>query len=161
MNVDGAKAGEVVPLVKTILVLNGPNLNTLGWREKDVYGTVTLEEIEANVRKLADELGLGIRFFQSNYEGALVEEIHAARETAAGIIINPAAFTHYSYAIRDALAAVNLPAIEVHLSNVYKREPFRQVSVTAPVSIGVITGLGAHGYELALRAMAAHIGDKG
>jgi 3-dehydroquinate dehydratase II len=145
--------------MKTIFVLNGPNLNTLGWREKDVYGTMTLEQIEANVRALAEELGLNIHFFQTNYEGALVEEIHKAREQAAGIIMNPAAFTHYSYAVRDALAAVNLPTIEVHLSNVYKREPFRHVSVTAPVSTGVIAGLGAYGYELALRAMAAHIGE--
>jgi 3-dehydroquinate dehydratase II len=145
--------------LKTIFVLNGPNLNTLGWREKDVYGTMTLEQIEANVRALAAELGLAIHFFQTNYEGALVEEIHKAREQASGIIMNPAAFTHYSYAVRDALAAVNLPTIEVHLSNVYKREPFRHVSVTAPVSTGVIAGLGAYGYELALRAMAAHIGE--
>lgn len=147
--------------MKTVLVLNGPNLNTLGWREKNVYGTVTLDEIEANMKRLAEELGLSVRFFQSNYEGALIEEIHGARGTANGIIMNPAAFTHYSIAIRDALAAVELPTIEVHLSNVYKREPFRHVSVTAPVSLGVITGLGAIGYELALRAIAAHFGEKG
>ncbi|WP_274365359.1 type II 3-dehydroquinate dehydratase [Paenibacillus thermotolerans] len=147
--------------MKSVLVLNGPNLNTLGWREKNVYGTVTLDEIEANMKRLAEQLGLSVRFFQSNYEGALIEEIHGARGTADGIIMNPAAFTHYSIAIRDALAAVELPTIEVHLSNVYKREPFRHVSVTAPVSLGVIAGLGAVGYELALRALAAHFEDKG
>jgi 3-dehydroquinate dehydratase-2 len=144
-----------------VLVLNGPNLNTLGWRETDVYGSLTLTDIEGRVRQTAGILGLAIRFVQSNHEGVLVDEIQATRDSADGIILNPAAFTHYSYAIRDALAAVAKPTVEVHLTNVYKREPFRHVSVTAPVSLGVIAGLGPIGYELALRALADHWQQKG
>jgi len=148
---------KVVRLLKTVLVLNGPNLNTLGWREKNVYGTTSLAEIERNVIELGERLGVAVRCFQSNHEGALIDEIHRARGTADGIVMNPGAFTHYSYAIRDAIAAVELPAIEVHLSNVYKREPFRHVSVTAPVMLGVVAGLGPIGYELALRALVAQL----
>jgi len=148
--------GRMVRSVKTVLVLNGPNLNALGWREQGVYGSMTLADIERSVAASAEKLGLAVRFFQSNHEGALIDEIHAARGTADGIVMNPGAFTHYSYAIRDAIAAVDLPAIEVHLSNVYKREPFRHVSVTAPVMLGVVAGLGPIGYELALQALAAH-----
>ncbi|MCI3920165.1 type II 3-dehydroquinate dehydratase [Paenibacillus sp. TRM 82003] len=140
-----------------VLVVNGPNLNTLGWREKNVYGTLTLAEIERNIARRAETLGAEVRFVQSNHEGVLIDEIHAARETADGIVMNPGAFTHYSYAIRDAIAAVELPAVEVHLSNVYKREPFRHVSVTAPVMLGVVAGLGPIGYELALEALVAHL----
>lgn len=147
--------------LKTVLVLNGPNLNTLGWRERNVYGTKSLEEIERQIAAKGETIGVAVRCFQSNYEGAIIDEIHRARGTAQGIVINPGAFTHYSYAIRDAIAAVELPAIEVHLSNVYKREPFRHVSVTAPVMLGVIAGLGPIGYELALEALAAHLNSGG
>jgi 3-dehydroquinate dehydratase-2 len=148
---------KVVRRLKTVLVLNGPNLNTLGWREKNVYGSTTLAEIESGLTSLGERLGVQVRCFQSNHEGALIDEIHRARGAADGIVMNPGAFTHYSYAIRDAIAAVELPAIEVHLSNVYKREPFRHVSVTAPVMLGVVAGLGAIGYELALRALVAQL----
>lgn len=144
-----------------MLLLNGPNLNTLGWREPDVYGAVTLAEIERRAEEAGKKLGLAVRCFQSNHEGALIDEIHRARDSADGLIMNPGAFTHYSYAIRDAIAAVGLPAVEVHLSNVYKREPFRHVSVTAPVMLGVIAGLGPIGYELALEALAAHLQRQG
>jgi 3-dehydroquinate dehydratase-2 len=157
----GAKRIKKVRLVKTVLVINGPNLNTLGWREKTVYGTMTLLDIERRIALKAEELGVAVRFVQSNHEGVLIDEIHKARGTADGIVMNPAAFTHYSYAIRDALAAVDLPAIEVHLSNVYKREPFRHVSVTAPVMLGVVAGLGPIGYELALQALVSHLETKG
>lgn len=147
--------------MKTVLLLNGPNLNTLGWREPDIYGAVTLAEIERRAEEAGKKLGLAVRCFQSNHEGALIDEIHRARDSADGLIMNPGAFTHYSYAIRDAIAAVGLPAVEVHLSNVYKREPFRHVSVTAPVMLGVIAGLGPIGYELALEALAAHLQRQG
>jgi len=142
-------------------VVNGPNLNTLGWRETTVYGTMTLADIERNVARRAEALGVAVRFVQSNHEGVIIDEIHNARGAADGIVMNPGAFTHYSYAIRDAIAAVELPAIEVHLSNVYKREPFRHVSVTAPVMLGVVAGLGPIGYELALEALVTHLDGKG
>jgi 3-dehydroquinate dehydratase-2 len=151
----------MVRSVNRVLIINGPNLNTLGWREKDVYGTLTLSQIEANIARKAEELGVFVRFVQSNHEGVIIDEIHNARETADGIVMNPGAFTHYSYAIRDALAAVALPAIEVHLSNVYKREPFRHASVTAPVMLGSVVGLGPIGYELALQALVLHLQGKG
>ena len=147
--------------MKRILVINGPNLNTLGWREKQVYGTMTLAEIERAIARKAESLGVEVRFLQSNHEGVIIDEIHGARGTADGIIMNPGAFTHYSVAIRDALAAVDLPGIEVHLSNVYKREPFRHVSLTAPVMLGVIAGLGPIGYELALEALVSHLEQGG
>lgn len=146
--------------MRTILVVNGPNLNTLGWREKNVYGTSTLADIERNVAERAEQLGVAVRFVQSNHEGVLIDEIHAARGMVDGMIMNPGAFTHYSYAIRDALAAVDLPAIEVHISNIYKREPFRHHSVTAPVMLGSIAGLGPIGYELALQALVSYLESK-
>jgi len=137
----------------SILVLNGPNLNLLGTREPDVYGHTGLTDIEAQLESLATEAGHHIAAFQSNAEHALVERIHAARdEGVAFIIFNPAAFTHTSVALRDALLGVAIPFIEVHLSNVHQREAFRQHSYFSDIAQGVISGLGAQGYELALQA---------
>ncbi len=137
--------------VRKIGVVNGPNLDILGKREPGVYGATTLAEIEARVRKAAEATGLEVDFFQSNTEGAIIDYLHRVDGEVDGIIINPAAFTHYSIAIRDALAAMAVPVIEVHLSNIYAREPFRHKSVTAPVVTGQISGLGWQGYLLALQ----------
>jgi len=135
-----------------ILVINGPNLNMLGQREPDVYGTCSLEEIETTMRSLADSENIELEFFQSNHEGEIVTRIQQAEQQYQALIINPAAFTHTSIAIRDALASVTVPAIEVHISNIHAREPFRQVSYTAPMAAGVITGFGKDSYVLGLRA---------
>lgn len=138
--------------MKNILVLHGPNLNLLGSREPDVYGRVTLDEINRNLRKLAEAGGATLADFQSNSEAALVERVQQARNEGVNfIIINPAAFTHTSVALRDALAAVAIPFIEVHLSNVFAREPFRKESYFSDQAVGVISGLGAAGYEFALQ----------
>ncbi|PDO10856.1 MAG: type II 3-dehydroquinate dehydratase [Candidatus Reconcilbacillus cellulovorans] len=139
--------------MKAVLVVNGPNLNMLGVREPSVYGTETLNDIERRLRKLAETLGIELEFVQSNHEGDLIDAIHRAYGVKSGILINAGALTHTSYALRDALAAVGLPAVEVHLSNVYKREPFRHVSVIAPVVAGQIAGFGAYSYELGLLAL--------
>ena len=137
-----------------IYVLNGPNLNMLGLRQPDVYGHETLADVEALCRETADALGLSIAFFQSNAEHQLVDWIQEARQKAAGIVINPAAYSHTSVAILDALAAAELPVVEVHLSNVFAREPFRHHSYVSGVAKAVIAGCGPQGYGFALQRMA-------
>jgi len=141
-------------MAATVWVLNGPNLNLLGKRQPEIYGRESLADIEAACRALAAELGLGLVFRQSNHEGVLVDWIQEARETAQGLIINPAGYTTTSIAILDALLTCPFPVIEVHLSNIHKREPFRQHSYVSLAATGVIAGCGAHGYLLALRHLA-------
>lgn len=135
-----------------MLVVHGPNLNLLGEREPTVYGSTTLGQIDQQMKELGRELGLEVETFQSNSEGAIVDRIQAARGLIDVLIINPAAYTHTSVAIRDAILATAIPCIEVHLSNVYKREPFRHHSTIADVAVGRIMGFGADGYMIALRA---------
>ena len=139
--------------MKKILVVNGPNLNLLGVREPGVYGSDSLESINQEISARADALGCSVAFFQSNSEGGIVDKLHSAMGEFDGLVINPGAYTHYSIAIRDAIAAIKLPAVEVHLSNVYGREEFRHTSVIAPVCVGQIAGLGKIGYCLALEAL--------
>ena len=135
---------------KKVLLLLGPNLNLVGIREKSVYGEVTAEDIEKDIIKYGKKNDFEVTVFQSNWEGAIIDEIHKARTEYNAVIINPGAFTHYSYAIRDAIAGVNVPFVEVHMSNIHKREEFRHNSVTAPVCVGQITGFGPYGYKMAL-----------
>ena len=139
-------------IIGKILVLHGPNLNLLGRREPEVYGKLTLPDVNAMLTAKAAELDLEIEFVQTNHEGVLVDAIQSAEGCYDCIIINPAALTHYSVAVRDALAGISVPAIEVHLSNIYNREEFRHHSVTAPVTVGQIAGFGAQSYVLALQA---------
>ena len=139
---------------KKILVIHGPNLNMLGKREPDVYGTDTLKDVNKMLVQRATELGLSVEAFQSNHEGELVDKIQEAVGTCSGLVINPAAYTHTSVAIKDALLLLDVPMIEVHISNVYKREPFRHGSMVSDVVTGKIVGLGTHGYKLALDALA-------
>ena len=143
--------------MKRYLVLNGPNLNMTGIRERGVYGTGTLEDIHGEIRALAEELGVEVDFYQSNYEGALIDQLHAAHEGYDGVILNAGAYTHYSYAIRDAIALLTIPCVEVHLSNVYARDEFRAKSVIAPVCAGSIAGFGKYSYLLAVSALQSLI----
>ena len=136
-----------------IFVLNGPNLNLLGTREPDIYGSATLADVESDCRKAAEKLGFEIDFRQSNKEGDLVDWIQEAGRSAKGIVINPGAYSHTSIAIHDALAGVAIPAIEVHISNIFARERFRRHSYVSPVAAGVISGLGPYGYTMALDAL--------
>jgi 3-dehydroquinate dehydratase II len=144
-------------LRSSILVLHGPNLNLLGLREPEVYGSTTLATINQMLEAEAELLQVQVSSFQSNHEGALIDAIQAAYGPHQGILINPGAYTHTSVAIRDAIAGVGLPTVEVHLSNVYKREAFRHHSYIAPVAIGQISGFGAESYRLGLRALAHHL----
>ena len=141
----------------TILLLSGPNLNLLGEREPDVYGTTTLEELVTLAREAAEKHGHELEHVQSNHEGMLIDAIHAARGRCAAIVFNPGAFTHYARALADALAAFDGVVVELHLSNPHAREPWRHTSVIAPVATGTITGFGAAGYPLAIQAVAAKI----
>jgi len=140
--------------MKQVLVLHGPNLNLLGERQPEIYGHLTLEEIDRLLVELGGELGLEVRTFQSNHEGALIEALHQARQWAVGVVFNPGGYTHTSVALRDAVAAIGLPVVEVHLSNTQTREGFRQRSLIAPVCVGTIAGFGWRSYALGLHALA-------
>ena len=142
---------------RRLLLVNGPNLNMLGTRQPEIYGYTTLADIEEAVTALAGDLGFTVRAVQSNHEGVLIDAIHAARADCAGIVINPGAFTHTSVAIADALVAAELPVIEVHLSNIHKREAFRHHSYVSPVAEAVIAGAGPLGYQLAVRVLAGRL----
>jgi len=139
--------------MKRILVVNGPNLNLLGIREPEIYGKMTLRDIEEKITRAAKEKGVEVKFFQSNAEGAVIDKLHAERDWAEGVIINPGAFTHYSYAIHDAIAAIAVPTLEVHITNIHRREGFRQRSVIAPACVGQIYGEGVKSYLRALQAL--------
>jgi len=140
-----------------ILLLHGANLNLLGEREPHIYGSTTLADYVAAVRRVADEHGLDVEDFQSNHEGEIIDRIHAARQRCAAVLVNPGAFTHYAWSIHDALAAFSGPVIEVHISNPNAREAWRHTSVVSPVATGTIAGLGLHGYELAVQAIAKRL----
>lgn len=147
-------------MAKPLFVLNGPNLNLLGSREPEIYGSTTLADIEAETRTRAGQVGLSVEFRQSNHEGVLVDWIQEARSAAAGVILNAGAYTHTSVALHDALKAVDVPVIEVHISNPHRREPFRHTSYVSSVATGVICGVGAQGYALAVEALATLIAAK-
>lgn len=140
-----------------LLLINGPNLNMLGVRNPEVYGKTTLSDIESALTEKANSKNCTLSCFQSNHEGAIIDEIHAAYKKIDGIIINPGAYTHYSYAIRDALESVSIPTVEIHLSDIHNREPFRSISVIEPVAIKQIAGYGADGYSMALDFLVEHL----
>lgn len=140
-----------------ILVINGVNMNMLGFRETEKYGTMTLKDLEKDLYAFSFELGIDLEIYQSNIEGKIVEKIHSAKDAIDGIIINAGAYTHTSIAIRDAISAVNIPTIEVHMTNIYKREEFRHHSYLAPVCIGQISGFGANSYKLGLKAVIDYL----
>ncbi len=140
-----------------ILVIHGPNLSLLGEREKDIYGSITLEEVNSNLLAKAASLNIELEVFQSNSEADIIDKIIAEKNNIAGILINPAAYTHTSVAIRDCIAGVNLPAVEVHISNIHAREDFRRTSLIAPVCIGQISGFGMNSYLLGLEALVAYL----
>lgn len=146
-------------MTHSILILNGPNLNLLGTRQPEVYGPTTLADIEALCEAKAQSLGIDIVFAQSNHEGELVDMLHAARGTHAGIILNAGAYTHTSVALMDAISSIMVPVVELHLSNIHAREAFRQKSFIAPVAVGQICGFGAAGYPLAMDAILSYIGE--
>jgi len=146
--------------MKTILVMNGPNLNLLGEREPHIYGSLTLDDINQRLSEAASQLGLEIRTFQSNSEGALIDALQEARHWAAGVIFNPGAYTHNSVALRDCISAISPPVIEVHISNIYARDEFRHKSVLSPVCMGKISGFGWRSYLLALQALAWMLADQ-
>ncbi len=144
-----------------VLVIHGPNLNLLGMKEPDLYGSDSLEDINRLLAEVARQHGLELEFFQSNHEGAIIDRLQAAMGSAQGILINPGGFTHYSIAIRDALSAVGLPAVEVHLSNIHAREEFRRHTVTAAVCVGQVGGFGRYSYVLGLLGLKEHLERKG
>jgi 3-dehydroquinate dehydratase-2 len=146
--------------MRNVLVLHGPNLNRLGKREPSVYGSFTLDDVNEALRELASQLGLELKIMQTNWEGQIVDWIQQEAEWAQGILINPGAFTHYSYAIRDAVASVDVPTVEVHCTNIHAREAFRHQSVIVPVCVGQISGFGLDSYPLGLRALSRHIEAK-
>ncbi|MEL6520500.1 MAG: type II 3-dehydroquinate dehydratase [Pseudomonadota bacterium] len=143
----------------SLLVLNGPNLNLLGQRQPEVYGSVTLAEIEAQCHEMAERLGISVTFGQTNHEGDLVDAIHSAREMYQGIVLNAGAYTHTSIAIMDAISSTQIPVVELHLSNIHAREAFRHTSYIAPVAVGQICGFGPAGYSLAITALVGHLED--
>ncbi|MEP5730897.1 MAG: type II 3-dehydroquinate dehydratase [Sulfitobacter sp.] len=143
--------------MSSILILNGPNLNLLGTRQPEVYGSTTLADIETMCIEAGKSRGLDVSFAQSNHEGVLVDQIHAAKTSHKGIVLNAGAYTHTSIALMDAIASVELPVVEVHLSNIHARESFRHTSYIAPVALGQICGFGAHGYVMALDALSKHL----
>jgi 3-dehydroquinate dehydratase-2 len=145
--------------IMNILVLHGPNLNLLGTREPEIYGSLTLEDIDNKLMELGTELGVEVKCLQSNHEGALIDALHDARKWANGVVFNPGGFTHTSVALRDAITAIEIPVIEVHLSNVYAREEFRHTSLISAVCKGKILGLGWRSYTLGLRALAETLAD--
>jgi len=146
--------------MKSLLVVNGPNLNMLGTRQPEVYGHATLEDVEALCRETAAEVGCSVSFFQSNHEGALIDTLHAAPGQYDGIVLNAGAYSHTSIALYDAIPSIGIPTVEIHISNIHARETFRHKSLITPVAIGIVSGLGIIGYALGIRAVIAHLGDQ-